>query len=216
MAARRLIIVMLVLLGISTAIAIVAPDPVERAAETGETGETGATGTTGDTAETGETGATVAAGATGSTGSTGATDRAGEPGRSAGGRTVSITATVAADPVLVCVRPETRLILTVKTGETIDVAIPAFGRTVTATKFSPAVFDLLLPAGPGNYSVERLDDGRRLATISSTAGCGPVGSNPSPDGIRLRTTSVPDEHALASSGHEPAGPRTKPARNRQR
>ena len=71
-----------------------------------------------------------------------------------------------------------RLILTLKAGESVDVVIPAFGRTVTATKYAPAVFDLLMPAAPGSYAVERLDDSRRLATINSTAGCGPVGVSP--------------------------------------
>jgi hypothetical protein len=201
MAARRLIIVMLVLLGISAAIAIVAPDPVDQTAETGQTGATGSTGETGSSGETGTTGATGSTGATGE--SAPADDAAGGPGdgagsipgegpggaasppgeleRSAGGRTVSVTTSVGSDPVTVCVRPSTRLILTLRTGETLDISIPAFGRTVTATGFAPAVFDLLMPAEPGSFAVEELGDQRRLATIESSAGCGRIGVSAVPE-----------------------------------
>ena len=54
MAARRLLIVMLVLLGVSSVIAIVVPEPKRDdppARETAATGETGATGTTGESGE---------------------------------------------------------------------------------------------------------------------------------------------------------------------
>ncbi len=131
MAARRLIIVMLVLLGVSTAIAIVAPDPVEQTAETGQTGTTGATGETGDVARgtTGATGGTP--GATGTNGPGGGADGGSESGNdrpgndgdgkpdevelSNEGRTVSITTTVGGDQVLICVRPDSRLILNLRT-----------------------------------------------------------------------------------------------------
>jgi hypothetical protein len=187
MAARRLIIVMLVLLAISTAIAILAPDPADQNGDTGQTGESGATGATVTTGATDATGYTGRSGSTGATAATGATGAGGRkpvgggpvPGTevksSAGGRTISISTTLAKGPVLVCVRPGTRLILTLRTGQTLEVSLPQFGRTVTATRFAPAVFDLLLPAEPGGFAVEQLGGGRRLATIQSTAGCGPVG-----------------------------------------
>ena len=93
------------------------------------------------------------------------------------GRTVSITTTVGGDQVLICVRPDSRLILNLRTNGAVDISIPKFGRTETANEFTPAVFDLLLPDEPGGFAVEELGDGRRLATITSSAGCGRVGTS---------------------------------------
>ncbi len=184
MAARRLIIVMLVLLGISTAIAIVAPDPVERTTETGATGETattgeagGATGSSGDTGATGATGATGDETAGSGNGTRGESEAVAEVERSNDGMTISITATVGERSVDICVRPRSRLILTLRTNRYLDVSIPDFGRAETATRSSPAVFDLLLPEDPGSYVVEPLGGDRRLATINGTAGCSPVGAS---------------------------------------
>ncbi len=196
MAARRLIIVMLVLLGVSTAIAIIAPDPVERTTENSTTGETGTTGdapgegdgATGDTGPAGSTGSTGATGATGrespgdGSGDRGANGPAGTVERSNGGRTISITATVGGRAFDVCVRPQSRLILTLSADTVLDVSIPEFGRTETATGFSPAVFDLLLPEEPGSFVVETLGGDRRLATVNSSAGCGRPGIS---SGVRL-------------------------------
>jgi uncharacterized membrane protein YgcG len=177
MAARRLIIVMLVLLGVSTVIAIIAPDPVERAVESGHTGETGATGKT--AGSTGETGATGAPGSTGGTGATGEQGVDGEAEVIGGGRTVAITTAVGKGLVTVCARPDSRLLLTLKTSEPMDISIPAFGRTASTTRFAPAFFDLLLPSEPDRYLVTDLDSGRRLATIVTDGSCGRPGSSPS-------------------------------------
>jgi hypothetical protein len=176
MAARRLIIVMLVLLGISTAIAIVAPDPAERAAQSGSTGATGDTADIGATDATGPSGSTGVTGNAGTTGNTGATGSRGRPGPADGDSnpgTMKAAVTVSREgkPASVCARPGSRLVLTVRTGGAIDVSVPDFGRTASTTRYAPAVFDLLMPEQPGRYGIEVLATGRTLATIVSNDSC---------------------------------------------
>jgi hypothetical protein len=175
MAARRLIIVMLVLLGISTAVAIIAPDPAERSADSGTTGST-------SREETGDGGPTETTGTTGTTGQTGATggsggDQAGGAAADAAGEGASgtdeLAFTVSDSPQNLCARPGSRVILTVRTTEPLDVSIPDFGRTASVTQYAPEPFDLLLPEGPGSYDVEALATGRTLATIRSNDSCRP-------------------------------------------
>jgi hypothetical protein len=192
MAARRLIVVMLVLLGVSTVIAIIAPDPVEDSVEKSQNGDTsGSTGATdvtdaaGVTGTTGDTGSSE--GVTGDTGSSGGGGNdpgdataggtgSGDVERSADGKTVTITTRVGPGTVDICVRPGTRLVLNFRTSKPLDIEISRFGRTVTATRFAPAVFDLLLPSQPGNFAVTELESERRLATVHSTRACGRVGA----------------------------------------
>ena len=193
MAARRLIIVMLLLLGISTGVAIVAPGP-ERAAETETSGDgdipggsdpssgasAGGSGasTTGTDAddETGATGAGQGATGAGAAGAgAGATDAPGESPDPDGlpGDTVAIAISVPANggKASVCARPDSRLVLTVRTTAPIDLAIPEFGRTASATKYAPAVFDLLLPGESQDFEVTELGSDRAFATIRSDPGC---------------------------------------------
>jgi hypothetical protein len=178
---------MLILLGISTAIAIVAPDPVERSAESGTTGSTstedsggtgstGATGQTGGTGSTGSTGATGDEGATsgtGSTGSTGATGATGGTGGAGSSGTEQLAFTVSDSRQTLCASPGSRVILTVRTTEPLDVSIPDFGRTASVTRYAPEPFDLLLPETPGSYDIEALATGKTLATLESNANCRP-------------------------------------------
>lgn len=156
---------MLVLLGISTAIAIIAPDPDERVAESGATGSTSPT-------------EGVSPGATSTTGNEGS-DRAVEPTAdpmieeesTRGTKVITSTISIGRRPESVCVRPGSRLVLTVKTGRPLDLWLPDFGRTATATSYAPAIFDLLIPEEPGRYRVETLDAERALAIISSNRTC---------------------------------------------
>jgi hypothetical protein len=183
MAARRLIVVMLVLLGISTAIAILAPDPAEQGGESGATGSTSATGTnstgsTGTTSQTGEpepaqsSGSTGAKGSAGKTGSTGGSDAPAEDGGpNPGTIEVTITVTRTGKPGTVCARPGSRLVLTLKTVAPLDISIPAFGRTGSATEYAPAIFDLLMPQQPGRYGIQTLEAGQVLGTIVSNGTC---------------------------------------------
>lgn len=166
MAARRLIIVMLVLLAISTAIAIIAPDPVERTTESGTTGTTSRE----ETADGGPTGTT---GTTGATGETGATGTTGGSGSDQAGGAAKLTFTVSDRPQTLCASPGSRVILTVRTTEPLDVSIPDFGRTASVTQYAPEPFDLLLPETPGSYDVEALATGKALATIESNENCRP-------------------------------------------
>jgi|GEM_PF-1204561 len=201
MAARRLIVAMLVLLGISTGLAIVAPDPAEQTVETGATGSTsptggdgasptGGTGETGQTGENGPTGekgttgrtgggdSTGAAGTTGGTGATGATDSTGE-NSTPGTIKVAVTVSRGGEAGSVCARPGSRLVLTIRTGGPLDVTVPGFGRAASATKYAPAVFDLLMPKQPGRYRIMVLATDRTLATIVSDGSCRrPGGAGP--------------------------------------
>ena len=172
MAARRLILVMLGLLGISILLSFVVPQP-----DTGnEEATTGVTATTGSTGATGPTGD---AGPTGSTGPTGETT----PGQEdAGGATVNATMKVnpegpgvpeGAEP---CARPGGRLILTVTSPVPVDVELPAFGRTGSVTRYAPAVFDLVLPEGQKQFSVTDLETGDLLGEFR-TGGCSAPGGS---------------------------------------
>lgn len=167
MAARRLIIVMLVLLGISTAVAIVAPDPAERAAESGTTGSTtteqaddrGSTGTTGQSGGDSES--------KGQADGRNGTDSDQAPGTIRAGVTVSDSGKNAS----VCARPGSRLVLTVRTSEPLDVAIPEFGRTATITPYAPELFDLVMPEESGRYDIEALGTGRAIGRIINDDNC---------------------------------------------
>jgi hypothetical protein len=63
----------------------------------------------------------------------------------------------------------------------VDVSIPDFGRTASATRYAPAVFDLLMPSQPGRYEVEALQTGRTLAMIASNSDCSLGRDGPKPD-----------------------------------
>ncbi len=158
---------MLVLLGISTAVAILAPDPAERAAESGATGSA----TTEQTDDEGSTGTTGQSG--GTTGSKGpAGGRSGASGDQAS-ETIRATVTVSdsRNNASVCARPGSRLILTVRTSKPLDVTIPEFGRTATITPYAPELFDLVMPEEAGRYDIEALQTGRAIATIVNDDNC---------------------------------------------
>jgi len=147
LAARRLIIVMLVLLGFSTALAVIVPDPRERDPEEETSSPTGTTGATGDT---------------GSSGSD-------EPETSDPNLAVeTVTANEKdGDPPVATAQAAGRLVLTVKTGGPADISIPDLGRTAAATKYAPAVFDLILPTEAGRFKVVDVDDGETIAEIKT-------------------------------------------------
>jgi len=145
MAARRLIIVMLVLLGISTAVAIITPVPEEDAAEervTGTTGETGSTGTTGETAP--------------------------EEAEPAESNLVEATVKSGEEPKTVKASPGDRLVLQVDPGRASDVEVTGLGLTGTTTPYAPAYFDVRLPSKPGTYEVVDVDSEKELAVIETT------------------------------------------------
>jgi hypothetical protein len=223
MAARRLIIVMLVLLGISTGVAIVAPGPEEQTVEAqsgdGESEpDRGATdgesvdgasgdGASGDGAAGGDTGggaAGDAAGETGPGGNTGATGNA-------SGRTFTTTIFLSTGTgiVSVCARPGSRLVLTVRNASPVDLSIPEFGRTASATEYAPSIFDLLMPEEPGRYEIEALDTGRTLGRIVNNRSCS------RPDGEGDATPSNAPEQAQPGQRAQP-GRQVQPGAEAQR
>ncbi len=118
MAARRLIVVMLVLLGLSTLVAALVPAPQPSGGGPG--------GGTGPAPGTGP-----------GRGQDGAAPRA--------GGTVAARITVsAAAPETVKVKPGQRLVLLVVGPIGEDISIPAFGLTETMTPSAPARFDLIV------------------------------------------------------------------------
>ena len=130
MAARRLVIVMLVLLGLSTLAAALVPGP-DRSTPTG-TG-TVDTGTQAD-----------------STASSPAVPR---------GRLVQRRLRIARPPATVAVDPGDQLRLAVAGRYGDDIAVPAFGLTETMTPYAPARFDILIPRA-GTFPVRSDQSGR--------------------------------------------------------
>lgn len=181
MAARRLLIIMLILLGISSVIAIALPKPDRDDPGPGSTAVTGATGNTGSTGDgaAAEGGAVTGDGATagddsnaGTTGNPAVVAGEGKsPGPASGSqtgngqegeRTVSLSAI--GEPVTVKAGAGSRLILTVESETGSEVEIGGLGLTGFADSFAPAVFDLILPTEAGRYPV-RAPGGKPGAVI---------------------------------------------------
>ncbi|MGA7396773.1 MAG: hypothetical protein WBW62_04930 [Solirubrobacterales bacterium] len=144
MAARRLIIVMLVLLGISTAIAFIVPEPNTddpQEVTTGSTGSTGTTGTSGD----GDT----------------------EPPPS-GSDLVEKTVTADEEVSPIAAEPGDRVVLRVQPAVPTDVEIEALGLISYASDFAPAVFDFIMPSEPESFDVTQSGSERALASVSSS------------------------------------------------
>ncbi len=156
MAARRLLILMLILLGISSVIAIALPKPDRDDPTSQESQTTGETGTTGETAIAGGNGDPDEPEGTGGDeeAKNGAADA---PVR----RTVELDASA---PVAIKARPGSRLILTVKTKAGAEVEIDGLGLAAFADPYAPAVFDVILPSEPGKYRV-RVPDQTASAEI---------------------------------------------------
>ena len=141
MAARRLIIVMLILLGISTGIAIVTPAPRDDPPPEETPPPTGTTGATGDTSS-------------------------GKPGPDDPGL-VEATVSSGKEPETVKAAPGDRLVLEVDPGRPSDLEITGLGLTGTTTAYAPATFDVRLPPEPGQFEVIEVDGRRKLAVIET-------------------------------------------------
>lgn len=161
MAARRLLIIMLVLLGISSAIAIIVPKP-----ERDDSPPPEVAGTTGTTESQGATGTSHATGATGPTGRSVAN----------GSRTVARPAgeglihhSVDLDtkqPEEIELESGTRLVLTVSSKDGSELEIDGLGLVGFADPYAPAYFDVLLPEEPGTFRVSA--PGEEPAAIITT------------------------------------------------
>jgi len=137
---------MLVLLGVSTALAVITPDPrePEPQEETTPTGPTGATGSSGD-------------------------DGPDEPDPIDPNLAIRTVKPVEGKQAVPKVKAEVsgRLVLTVETGGPAVVEIPAFGRTEPATEYAPAVFDLVMPDETRTFKVFDAESGDPLAEVET-------------------------------------------------
>lgn len=143
MAARRLVVVMLVLLAISTLAAALVPAP-EPDPRPGERAEGGATRPR--------------------EGRTGATDEQGSAGRLVQ-RRIRISNR---RPPTIALRPGDQLKLLVSGPFGDDITIPAFGLTETMTVFAPARFDLIVEEA-GTFPIRAVNAGRLVGRISADA-----------------------------------------------
>ncbi len=148
MAARRLIIVMLVLLGISALVSIVVPEPSTDEQPRGET-------------TTGATGSSAATGADGATGNVGGA------GQGVSDALPGIEQVTIRSGMSVHLEPGAQVSLAVDSARPLDVAIPALGLTATASEYAPAVFSLILPTDEGVLRIVELESGEEIARLST-------------------------------------------------
>lgn len=172
MAARRLIIAMVLLLAVSTGIAILAPNPSTNDSEVASTttGASGSTGSTGSTGGEGNAGPTGASGATGLTGES--TAAATSQVSSTGSKTKVVALKPEKSVQVVTLAPGDRLILSVATKSPVDVELEGLGLTDSASEYEPARFDVLIPPGNARYPVVKVADGETVARIVAEAGSG--------------------------------------------
>jgi len=137
---------MVILLGISTAIAIVVPEPKKDDPQEETTGPTGSTGATGDTGSTGSKGLESASG----------------PG-------TLVEASLKPEKKNTVVRASSgdRLVLTVDTEKPTVVEIEELGLVQTTTEYAPAVFDLIVPEKPTKIEITAVGDSKPIGTIES-------------------------------------------------
>ena len=155
MAARRLVVLLVVLLGLATAIAALAPTPAQRKQTS------------------------TAANATGTTGS-GSPRSLIDPAQKPVVNPGTVRAHVEVSnrpPKTIRVAPGDRLVLSVGASYGADVEIPAFGLTGTFTPYAPAVFDLIV-LHPGTFPVRTVRSGRVVALISSGQPLPPAKKSP--------------------------------------
>lgn len=175
---------MLVLLGISSVIAVIIPNPRRDAREQQERESATASGATGATTAAGSDGAT------GENGATGATDASEAPaGR--GGDSGTESASPAKSPLranvgpnaavkTIVARPDSRLILTVESDKPVQVLIPKLGRTAFADRWAPAYLDLILPKEDGSIPVFTTPPGERGETRRAVIRVGEENSSQTP------------------------------------
>jgi hypothetical protein len=179
MAARRLIALMIVLLGISTALAILAPrdsnDPTPTTAEAPHKGQPASSGghEQGFTSE----------------------EPAGDPGEKHVHLKISN-----APPPTIHVLPGQQLILNISGSFGDDVEIPGFGLVETVTPFAPAVFDFNADE-TGTFGVDTVESHRHVARIV----VGAVPPNPKPKPKRGSGSSGSGSHGV--KGRVPVSPK---------
>lgn len=163
MAPRRLVLAMLLLLAFSTIIALMAPDPSERGQQESEpqTATRSESTPSDPSSPAGPKDPSKGGGANDST----SKSRGEEIDGSAGGEP-TYRSVRAGEPVrVISVRPNERVILEVRSSETIEISIPELGRVATADRWAPAIFDLVIPLRPGAFEVVGLRDRRPIARL---------------------------------------------------
>jgi hypothetical protein len=144
MAARRLVVLLVVLLGLATAIAALAPTPAQRKQSSANAGATGATGSESPRS---------------------LINPADKPSLTPS--TVRARVEVSNKPPrAIRVEPGDRLVLSVGADFGDDVEIPAFGLTGTMTPYAPATSDLIV-LHPGTFPVRTVQSNRVVAYIDS-------------------------------------------------
>lgn len=191
MAARRLVIVMLVLLAVSTLAAALVPTP--------ESDDPRPVAT--DTATSGQ-GPEPDAGAAGS-----------PEGRLVARR---IRVGEGEKPRSVEVRSGDQLLLLVSGRLADDIAIPAFGLVETMTPFSPARFDLIVDR-TGRFPIRAERAARVVGRIVSVAGSGRCASlRPPARGGRSRAEACAPGGRRSARDHGRSAPRPSAAEDRRR
>lgn len=178
MAPRRLIIVMLALLALSTALAILVPQPRTGERETNPDGG-GANSTQspppdeaaspeGDRpgqVEGGEPGQAEGGRQTGAEEERTKGETASEGSRERAGRTVEAMVEVGGPVERIAAAPGDRLVIEVRSGKATDVVVQPVGLVDYAGPYDPARFDLLVRDSTGRLLVEELGSGRKIARI---------------------------------------------------
>ena len=147
MAPRRLILAMVLLLALSTVIAVLAPDRREQTAEQQERSAPGE-GAGGQPEPP--------------------PNRRERSEASPAARPVAVaraSVKVGGKPEGVVARRGQRLVLEVTSAVTLEIAIPKIGRTATVDRWAPAVFDIVLPNRRETLPVVPLSEGKPIARI---------------------------------------------------
>lgn len=155
MAPRRLILAMIMLLAVSTIVAMLAPDPRER--DSAPTERTTERGDQTDRAPAEDTPGEQSEGRA-------KTQEGDSPAESRTSSNPEVA--VVGGPVEeIAVAPDRRLVLEVRTDRTTEIAIPELGLLTTADPFAPALFDLISPAETTRLDVIELPSGRLVARV---------------------------------------------------
>ena len=154
MAPRRLVLAMILLLAISTVIAVVTPDPSQRDATRTEQADGESRDRAGDNPPVpgGRQDETDVEAADRDQGDSGSTPR-------------SEVVTVGGPVEVLRVRPGQRIVLEVKADRTTELEIPELGRTSTSDPFAPAIFDLIAPETKSDLEIVEMPGGRSVGRI---------------------------------------------------
>ena len=168
MAPRRLVLAMLLLLAFSTVIALMAPDPSERnQQETERQTEAGVDSTQSDPGSENEdrTGSETRPDDGDTRDEKASVSKSQKVDEDGGAGPIDRTVNAGSPTEVIRVRSGQRVVLEIRSSETIEISIPELGRIATADRWAPAVFDLVIPAGTESFEVVSLSSGRPIARL---------------------------------------------------